>query len=90
VVWCARSEGEELERQDGDREHQRRQRHREVLGVAHAEVSGQCADEVEDQPGRGGDAERLGPQSDEDAGGAGELEGREDGEGAGRDADGAA
>ena len=44
------------------------------------------AEEVDDEAG-GGDAERLQPEADEDPGGAGELECREDREEAERNAD---
>jgi hypothetical protein len=56
------------------------------VGVAGAEV----ADEVGDQGGGGSDAEGLQPQPEQDPGGAGELEGGQDGEVADRDADGPA
>jgi hypothetical protein len=55
-------------------EHEGRQRHRQVLDVADAQVTDGGADEVGDQAGRGQDAERLEPEADQDPCGAGDLE----------------
>src|SRR3954453_3226757 len=73
AVIRQRSEGEQPEGEDGDGEHQWRQRHREVLGVAHPQVARDGADEVGDQADGGGDAERFDPQPGDDPEGAGDL-----------------
>ena len=74
VLQGCQSEGEH-----GDGEHQGQQRHDEPLGVAGAEVADDGADEVGDQGGGGEDAEGLEPQPKKDPGGAGELEGGQEG-----------
>src|SRR5215218_7409718 len=58
--------------------------------VSRTRGAGDGADEVGDQGGGDGDAEGLEPQPEQDPGGAGELEGGQDGEVADRDADGPA